>query len=174
MDPATRDNQSTITDPAPSGRGQRLIRHIVSHHHAYLRRTLPSLEGQLERLGNEPAVLEARRLLTELSDELMLHMEKEERILFPVVGELEQALETGGPGALRGCGVEGPISQMSHEHQNALAALDHLQQLGSRLPATPGVDLGQSFGELASDLREHIRLEEEELFPLARQLAATV
>ena len=157
--------------PAATTRGRELIRHIVVHHHAYLRRTLPSLQSDLEGIGSDSQALEARRLFLDLSDELALHMEKEERILFPAVEQMERELENGTAPLPPGCGLEGPIAQMSFEHQNALAALGRLLQIVAGRPAAVGAPLGPRFTELADDLREHIRLEEEELFPLARRLA---
>ncbi|HXZ27709.1 MAG TPA: DUF542 domain-containing protein, partial [Terriglobales bacterium] len=65
-----------------------LIEHIINTHHQFTREELARLEPLLEKVckvhgQNHPELLEIRRVFAGLSQELTLHMMKEERILFP-------------------------------------------------------------------------------------------
>ena len=75
-----------------------LVDHIVSTHHAYLRRELP----RLAEMGAKVAVAHGDRhtevvtcndVFTALQAELSSHMDKEEEILFPMVKTLPQNIE---------------------------------------------------------------------------------
>ena len=101
-----------------------LADHIVASHHVYLRRELPRLLELIDKVvaahsSNHPELIEVRRTFAELHQELESHLMKEERVLFPLVKQLEAALE---PFSIH-CGtVENPIRVMEHEHESAGSA----------------------------------------------------
>ena len=73
-----------------------LADHIEATHHDYLRRELPRLEATLARVVNahqarHPELRELATVFAGLKDELESHMVKEEKVLFPIVRELEAA-----------------------------------------------------------------------------------
>jgi regulator of cell morphogenesis and NO signaling len=93
-----------------------------------------------------------------MAHELEQHMMKEEQILFPLI--------LSGRGAMAG----GPISVMEQEHADAAADLARTRTLTADL--TPPADACNTWrslylrlGALESDLKDHIHLENNVLFP---------
>lgn len=153
-----------------------LIDHILTAHHAYLRRELPRLSEMAARVARAHGqrslwVIECRQVLAELRTELESHMMKEEQLLFPMIRQLEAA--NAAPSFHYG-NLQNPIRVMEHEHDdagNALARLRNLTQ-GFRPPD----DACNTFrawldglSELESDLHEHIHEENNILFPRAQK-----
>ena len=102
-----------------------LVDHIERTHHAYLREELPRLDVMTEKVARvhgdkEPRLRRVREAFVALKAELDRHMMKEERILFPMVRQLEASLSQSE----FHCGsVANPIRQMEHEHDQAGEAL---------------------------------------------------
>jgi len=161
-----------------------LIDHILSAHHAYLRRELPRLSEMAAKVvrahGQRFAwVLECQNVLADLRAELESHMMKEEQMLFPMI----RALETATAAPSFHCGsLRNPITVMEHEHDSAGGALAKLRELSDGFK--PPADACNTFrawlhglAELEADLHEHIHEENNILFPQAQkresQLAGT-
>ncbi len=158
----------------------RLIQHLIEIHHHYLRTELP----RLERLMTQVALhhgLRYRRLMDlaetflAMKRELLEHLEKEERILFPLIRRLEA-------GELVAFSVENPISVMEVEHRHMAEALARMRDLTDDYTPPPDgcsafVTLMASLAELEEELHEHLHKENNILFPraekLERELAAT-
>jgi len=161
---ATAVEQSTLKE---------LIDHILAVHHMYLRRELPLIEQRI----NEVRELEADSLrglagvFAGLKAELEMHMRKEEMILFPHIVRAEQSVQAGRPWAPPPFGSFGnPIQVMEHEHDSAIHALDEMRRLtnGYRLPEDADDNrrvLYAGLEGLERDLRVHIHLENDILFP---------
>jgi regulator of cell morphogenesis and NO signaling len=150
---------------------------IVESHHAYLNEALPRLDTLLTRVFDahgavHPELARMRLVFGGLKGELELHLMKEERILFPLIKELEAADSLP---AIH-CGtVNNPIGVMEHEHDSAGSALKELRELsgGYALPAdacTTYRVLFHSLQELEADLHRHIHRENNILFPRAAEL----
>jgi regulator of cell morphogenesis and NO signaling len=138
-----------------------LIRHIVTKHHGYLRRHLPLIASALADSGQT----ELSAAFDELRTELMDHLNKEESVLFPAVDRFERALASGEPLPKQYFGsVRLPIQLLEEEHDIANRSLERVRQLtaGYTRPAGPIAD---ALCALDADLREHMRLENEILFP---------
>lgn len=163
-----------------------VVREIESTHHEYLKRELPELQARVARLAEEAGSTEAaqpaadlQRALAGLSMEISEHLFKEEQILFPTIQRLEEALAAGEPlsPADLGCGARGPITQMNFEHEQAKEGLERIRAALESLEATEAAageatELRPRLVGLEDDLLEHIRAEEEELFPRALELEA--
>src|SRR5262249_10642512 len=72
---------------------ERLIDHIVSTHHAYVRSSLPRIDRHLAAIeaahgSRHPELGRMRACFDTLAIELTQHMIKEERVLFPYIREL--------------------------------------------------------------------------------------
>jgi regulator of cell morphogenesis and NO signaling len=143
-----------------------LIQHILSAHHAPLATLLPRLgtlawrvaEAHGETHGASLTAL-AREVAT-LADELQQHMHKEEQVLFPWL--------LSGNGATAG----GPIHCMEQEHDDASRSLSRIRELSDDFqpPAeacTSWRALLEQLAWLDCDLRVHIHLENNVLFPRA-------
>jgi regulator of cell morphogenesis and NO signaling len=153
----------------------KLIDHIVAKHHDYLRRALPRLAALADQVvgaheARHPELREIRVVLVLLKEELMLHLLKEEKVLFPMINQIESAMEM----PRFPCGsVTNPICVMEHEHEDAGSALARLRELTGGY--TPPADacatyraLLDGLAELEADLHLHIHEENNLLFPRAR------
>ena len=142
-----------------------IIDHILPRYHDTHRRQLEELVPLAEEVagvhaGKFPA--EVVSLLHTIQNELLSHMMKEERILFPMLKQ----------GAGRAAAM--PVRMMMHEHTEHEAALERLLEVTGNLQAP--ADACRSWQrfyslaqELVDDLRDHIDLEDNILF--ARVLA---
>jgi regulator of cell morphogenesis and NO signaling len=154
-----------------------LADHIEQTHHSYLREELPRLDFMTEKVARvhgekEPRLRKVRAAFVELKAELEPHMIKEERILFPMVRQLEAAQSQSG----FHCGtVANPIRQMEHEHDQAGAALAILRDETDGFVPPPWAcntyrAMLDSLAQLESDLHQHIHKENNVLFPKTLQL----
>jgi regulator of cell morphogenesis and NO signaling len=155
-----------------------LIEHIVTTHHAYVKRELPRLavlaQKVVNRHGDTQAHLPAmQKTLAQLDDELIHHLAKEENILFPYIAGLEAALESGSalPDACFGT-IANPIAMMNSEHEGAGELLAELQRLSGDFTTPVGacptyLAYYAGLKEFQQDLHQHIHLENNILFPRA-------
>jgi len=184
LDELVRELDEAAVAPAPVGpdwNGARLAelsRHIQARYHETLRAELPRLDALMDKVlrvhgARHPELATLAREYARLHDELLPHMVKEERVLFPYVAHLEQLEDAGAKLAGSPFGsVQNPISVMLQEHEAAGTILAELRRL-SRGFTTPA-DACNSFrglyhglAELERELHEHIHLENNVLFPRA-------
>jgi regulator of cell morphogenesis and NO signaling len=149
-----------------------LADHIEATHHAYLRDELPRLDFMTEKVSRvhgdkEPRLLKVREAFVALRAELEPHMMKEEKILFPMVRQLEAS-------AVRPefhCGtVANPIRQMEHEHDQAGDALAILREATDDfVPPEWACNtyraMLDALDQLEGDMHQHIHKENNVLFP---------
>ncbi|WP_153557665.1 iron-sulfur cluster repair di-iron protein [Roseimaritima sediminicola] len=154
-----------------------LADHIETTHHAYLREELPRLDFLTEKVsrvhGDKDARLhQMRQAFVALRAELEPHMLKEERVLFPMVRQLEASAERPESH----CGsIANPIRQMEHEHDQSGDALAILSE------STDGYTppewacntyraMLDSLARLEADMHQHIHKENNVLFVKAIEL----
>jgi regulator of cell morphogenesis and NO signaling len=138
-----------------------LIRHIVTKHHGYLRRNMPVIAAALAESGQA----ELSAAFDELRTELMDHVSKEESVLFPAIDRFERALASGEPLPKPYFGsVRLPLQILEQEHEIADHALERIRQLTEDY-TRPAGPIADALCALDADLREHMRLENEVLFP---------
>ena len=156
-----------------------LANHIERSHHAYVREALPRLVEMSERVARkhgerDPRLPEVFTTVLALADEMTHHMEKEERILFPIVRELE----AGASPEQFHCGsIANPIRQMEAEHASAGDALARLRTLTNDFQPDENAcnthrALLAGIAEFEADLHRHVHKENNVLFPRALELAA--
>ena len=153
-----------------------LAAYIVERHHGYLQQELPRLHEMAERVarvhgGHTPEVIEVFSVFQNMTEELQVHMMKEEQILFPAVSAMSQGSLTPQP-------LEGPLQCMEHEHEEAGAALARLRELTGGYEPPAGAcntwrALYAGLAELEQDLHQHIHLENSVLFRQTRHLTGT-
>jgi regulator of cell morphogenesis and NO signaling len=154
---------------------------IVASHHAYLRQELPRLSVLIAKVAaahsqKHPELVELQQTFAELRLELESHLMKEERVLFPLVKQLEAARE---PFSMH-CGtVENPIRVMEHEHESAGSALERIRKLtrNYEAPEDACASFKALFSDLSSlefDLHRHIHKENNILFPKAAALESAL
>lgn len=147
---------------------------IVARHHRFVReqggRILPLLEKVCQVHGQrEPRLLAIKTVFQDLHQDLLLHMQKEEMVLFPFCKELEKS-QTG---VEMHCGsVANPIQMMLYEHDLASEQMKQLQFLSEHF--TPPnwacnsfLALYQALNDYHKDLEIHMHLENNLLFPAA-------
>ncbi|RMH02101.1 MAG: iron-sulfur cluster repair di-iron protein [Planctomycetota bacterium] len=156
-----------------------LLDHILATHHDYLKQTLPALwdmAGKVVHAHGEhhPELARIRQVCGALFQELDLHLQKEEQILFPMIRSLAGGSAEPEAG---GCpsGPIGPMQVMEAEHENAGRALSELRRLSRdyELPedaCTTWRGLWAGLQELEGDLHRHIHLENNVLHPRVRAL----
>lgn len=157
----------------------KLADHIVASHHAYLRRELPRLARLVEKViaahgAGHPDLEGLRATFARLRGELESHLLKEERVLFPLIKQLEAASR---PFRIP-CGtVANPVRVMAHVHDAAGAALRRLRTLTGDYRVPPDAcgsfrALYEGLAALEADLHRHIHKENNILFPRAAALEA--
>ena len=148
-----------------------LIRHLVGVRHQECRDDMAQLEtllalNALEAGSFHLAMVELRDLVTPFCRELRAHLAREEQDLFPVLMAGEQGMTPGvgkeEMGLMR--------SLLEEEHVRELGLLDDIKvftsALASGLPAdSPLARLHASMARLSARFQEHVRLENQVLFP---------
>jgi regulator of cell morphogenesis and NO signaling len=154
-----------------------LCNHIEETHHAYLKRELPRLKEMIARVvkvhGEDHAELAlVQRAFQDLEAELLPHMFKEERVLFPAIRSLEQSdVNVAFPFGT----LAHPIRMMEREHGDAGQALAEIRRATSvyctpRKACNTYRAMLEGLLELEQDLSQHIHKENDILFPRALQL----
>lgn len=163
----------------------RLIQHIVRTHHQTVRQELPRFVELSQRIatkhGNKsPHFKEVAVLIEQLQDEMFAHLAKEEQMLFPYIVRLEEAAQdiSAVPTA---CfrSVEQPISVMLQEHDSAEGIVAQIRKLtkGFEAPSWACPRNSAFHAGLAAfekDLRQHVHVENDLLFPRALALEAEI
>jgi regulator of cell morphogenesis and NO signaling len=160
----------------------RLIDHIESVHHAYVRAALPRIAGFLAKLvevhdARHPELRLVASSFRRLRSELEQHMLKEEQVLFPYVRDLaRQAGQLCMSRSPFGT-VQNPIRMMEREHREAGEEMQIIRSLTSNF--LPPIDACTTYRvclkelqEFEQDLHRHVHLENNVLFPKAIALEA--
>jgi regulator of cell morphogenesis and NO signaling len=143
-----------------------LVDFIVTRYHDALRIELPALVDAAKRVervhGAKPSCPRGLAAhLEQVADELILHLAKEEQVLFPTVCS-----------GVRGQHIHMPIRMMMQEHDDHGASLKRTRELTADLVIPPEAcatwrALYIALQKLESELMEHIHLENNVLFPRA-------
>lgn len=173
LDPGSR--------PTPEQDPAALVEYIVSHHHAYVRRSVPVIQQHLAKVlaahgarHSELQLIDSQ--FSKVADELAQHMVKEEQVLFPYIHALAEAVDHNGPHPPDMFGtVQNPIRMMEIEHQEVGDGVEALRELSHDYQ--PPVDACRTYRlvleELEAferDLHTHVHLENHVLFPKAVEL----
>ena len=159
----------------------RLIDHIESTHHEYVRAASLRIARYLTRLVAEdgdshPELVLLNSAFRHLRADLEQHLAKEEEVLFPYVRQL-----VGDDDRLHGYraspfgSIQNPIRMMEREHRAAADELLIIEDLtcGYRVPTDGSSTYAVCMSELKAfeaDLRRHVHLENDILFPRAAML----
>lgn len=140
-----------------------LTNHIYTRYHEVHRQQVPELIALARKVeqvhAGKPGVPAGLAdALQGAIGELEVHMRKEELILFPAMRR-----QDAGP-------LDGPISQMRHDHLDHGALLERMAELTDDFTAPPGAcgtwrALYAGAAQFRDDLIEHIHIENNILFP---------
>jgi len=160
---------------------EKLVQYVVRRHHQVMRQELPRLAELAHKLATKhgqraPELVVVDGLMDELHGELIAHIEKEENVLFPYVVHLDQNQGLARPIA-SACfqRVSQPVRMMMNEHETALRILAELRSLTKDF--TPPdwacgthASLHTGLRAFEKDLKQHIHLEDDVMFPRAVNL----
>ncbi len=160
-----------------------LIDHIVSVHHAYVRRAIPVLLAHTKKVAEvhgarHSELLEIEARFAGVAADMEMHMMKEERMLFPYIKMLDSASQGGERVSPPPFGTaQNPIHMMEMEHQAAGDEMYAIRALSANYapPADACTTYRVTYQELSEferDLHQHVHLENNVLFPAAIALEA--
>ena len=164
---------------------RRLIQHIVRTHHQTVRQELPRFAELSQRIAGKhgekaPQFNALATLIEQLRAEMFAHLEKEELVLFPYIVRLEEAAEdhSARPYA---CfqSVAQPVSMMVQEHDSAEGIVAQLRQLTNgfeppKWACARNAAFHAGLAAFEKDLRQHVHLENDLLFPRAIALESQI
>lgn len=180
LDEVQRAPAARFVDWSQRG-AQELIEHLLATHHPYTRQSFerlgPLMQKVLAAHGDaHPELNEIAAALNVLRDDLMPHLMKEERILFPYILTMARHRAAGEPiGAAPFGTVRNPIQMMNRDHEGAGDILAELSARTNRYTAPPDAcgswrALYEGMRDLQADVHRHMHLETHLLFPLAERL----
>lgn len=159
---------------------EELISYIIIHHHLYVKQTMPVILGHLQKVATKhgerftymPKVFD---LFLTINGEMLLHMNKEENILFPRIREIAANANAAHKKQFAAGFIDGPVSVMEQEHDQAGSIMYNIRELTSNYtaPADACTTFRVVLAELKAfeeDLHRHVHLENNILFPLAEKL----
>ena len=166
------------TMPFTEMTAEQLIGYIVTHHHFYVKQSMPTIMGHLQKVAakhgdSNPNMVTVFNIFKEIQEEMTAHMQKEEQILFPRI-KILGAIQNTDPKMEKNY-ISAPIHQMELEHEHAGDLLYKIRELTNNY--TPPADACTTFTvslaelkEFEEDLHKHVHLENNLLFPLAEKM----
>jgi regulator of cell morphogenesis and NO signaling len=158
-----------------------LVDYIVNTHHSYVLEAIELLDAYATKVAkvhgeHHPPVIEIERLYRIVRNELLQHMQKEERILFPYIKKIVQAKNDRTTILESSFGsIKNPINMMEAEHEQAGNILKEIANL--TMNYTPPEWACNTFkalyaklDEFEQDLHLHVHLENNILFPKAIEM----
>jgi regulator of cell morphogenesis and NO signaling len=143
---------------------QETIMRLRAHHEARLRSELPRLRFLADKVAmvhgpTHPAMGELARIVDTLAQDVAAHATKEDEVVFAAVlaGHHD--------------GLAAPITTLCHEHERHARLIAEARRLCDGFRPWSGAcgsvqRLFQGLAALESDLAEHARLAQDELFPI--------
>lgn len=161
-----------------------LVSYILIHHHFYVKQSMPTIISHLEKVATKhgdrfPYMVEVFRLFDEIREEMALHMQKEELVLFPRINEVEALFDAAQKTNIGEGFISMPVNIMEAEHDHAGTIMYTIKQLTNNY--TPPTDACTTFRlslaelkEFEEDLHRHVHLENNLLFPLAKKMLQSI
>lgn len=155
--------------------------YLEKTHHRYLKEFFEVLAPKMSKLvsrhgENHPVLKEIASVMESAQYELLVHLKKEELILFPAIRKYKlaqinnQSIEAAPFGS-----IKNPIQVMENEHNHEGERLEILKKLSSNF--TPPEDACQTYQsvfrmlkEFFDDMHKHVYIENHILFPKALSL----
>ena len=158
-----------------------LIDYIVNNHHSYVVNSISTIEHHLLQVitahGEKyPALSKIENLFAELKDELITHLTKEEKMLFPYIKKMQIAYKNSFELPFPPFGsINNPVRIMESEHDKAGKLLEEISKLANNY--VPPKDacgrfrlLYDELKDFENDLHMHVHLENNILFPKSIEL----
>ncbi|MFA4867700.1 MAG: iron-sulfur cluster repair di-iron protein [Pedobacter sp.] len=153
-----------------------LTDYIINTHHQYVKdntQFIMELANKVAKVhgSQHPELIRVAQIFTQVAMELISHLNKEEKMLFPFIKELATVQRNGGALSTSAFGkVANPIRMMELEHEEAGEALKIIREITANftLPAdacNSYTILYKKLDEFENDLHKHVHLENNILFP---------
>jgi len=156
-----------------------LTDYIINVHHQYLRKALPEARDYLVSFMEDhqkkfPYLIDLLKVFTDLSEEMLPHLEEEETIIFPYIKQIAHAYDSKESyAALLVRTLRKPVENvMHHEHESVNKSLRLMRQLTDRYAPPQAACVSHKVTlskllEVDNDLIQHLHLENDILFPRA-------
>jgi regulator of cell morphogenesis and NO signaling len=162
-----------------------LADYIEQSHHLYVRNEIPLITTFLEKISHKhgqkhPQLIAIHEKFLEMGKDLMRHMQKEEKVLFPAIRELESSIRQGIElSEEERTWLMAPIHIMEMEHEEAGDEMEIIRKLSNNYrPPTDACTTYKlafrSLREFEQDLHRHIHLENNVLFPSIVEMARII
>lgn len=162
----------------------RLMQHIVRIHHQYVRQELPTIAQMARKVAathgvSEPVFHKVANLVEDLRIDLVAHFEKEEQILFPYIAQMDQQAVLAYLPPHCYPSMSQPVFIMAQEHESAEHILDEIEKITHGFDPGPDacatrIALMASLRAFQANLRQHVSLEDDVLFPRAIAMEAAL
>ena len=181
-DSEAQERDGMASDPATLSLA-RMVQHIVRIHHHCVRQELPRLAEMALKLAatrgdRAPELAKVAELIEKLRGEMYTHIQKEEQVLFPFISQMDQESIVAYPPS-HACfrSVTHPIFMMEQEHESTDHIVAELIRLTNHFEppswaCATHIALFSGLREFEADLKQHVHLENDVLFPRAIQLEA--
>ncbi len=156
---------------------EQLVSYILTHHHFYVRQSMPGIIAHLQKVATKhgdrfPYMRTVYDLFTTIVRELSLHIDKEEKFLFPKIKEAENLFFSARGDEISAGKIQMVIDEMEAEHEEAGDIMQEIRQLTNNYtpPRQACTTFQISLSELKEfeeDLHKHVFLENSILFPKA-------
>jgi regulator of cell morphogenesis and NO signaling len=162
-----------------SGNLDDLVDHIMNTHHAYLKANYPLILKLIDKLDfttQNHSIREIKILFTEFTDDLAIHLVKEEEVLFPYFKKLAESKSIGSKVEPSTFGtLTRPIEMMEEDHDDSHDIMDKIRELTDNFTAPENAEPSIHFlyfklKEFDADLETHHELEDKLLFTKASVL----
>ncbi len=156
-----------------------LTDYIHHTHHDYIRKESPQLVEYLQKIVTEygdknPKLIKVLAAFNALREELELHMQKEERVLFPRINEMDKNKYRQGNSRVNIAYLQSPITIMEQEHLHTGELMEEIHLLTQEFSIAEDSEnyrlAMESLQAFESDLHQHIHLENNILFPAAIEM----
>jgi len=157
----------------------KLANYIEHTHHSYVRIKIEEIKPLLEKIvkahgQKHPELSVIEKLFLQSEEELIQHMIKEEKVLFPYIRQVVKLKQNGSTNTTIGS-AENPIKIMKHDHETEAVRFRTISQLSNNYtpPSTACNTYRLAYTllkEFQSDLFMHLHLENNVLFPKVLEL----
>lgn len=170
--------------PFDAMNAEQLIGYILIHHHFYVKQSMPTIAAHLTKIVAKhaqkfPFMNDVLNLFIQLKNEMILHMHKEEAVLFPRIKEVESFYHFKQKKNLDSNYINGPVNVLESEHDKAGEIMYTIRQLTNNYTApeeacTTFIVTLAELKEFEEDLHRHVHLENNILFPLAERMILSI
>lgn len=157
-----------------------IVDHVENTHHAYLKANYPLIHRLIDKLvvifPDNSDYKEIQKLFTEFTDDLGMHLIKEEEILFPYFKTLGKSVRDHTKVEPASFGkLNKPIEIMENEHDSSHNIMDRIKELTNNFTPNEGDDpvihsLYFKFKEFDNDMHIHHIVENGLLFTKAQEI----